>query len=110
MNDVVQNSQVTIAGSGTQFAIVGPLTFATVEHVVRLPVDWHGSGEDVTVDLAQVPRADSAGLALLVEWWREARLSGRALHVINIPARLHDLIRVNGLQALFPNQAPPSSK
>lgn len=92
-----------ITGSGSRFEIAGSLTFATVEQVVHLPADWRAGTEPVVLDLGGVPRADSAGLALMVEWWREAHAAGRALRVVNIPPRLKDLIRVNGLQDLFPS-------
>lgn len=99
------DNKAVISGGGNRFEISGPLTFATVEQVAHLPNGWQAGSEPVVIDLRGVPRADSAGLALMVEWWREARSAGRALRIVNIPARLQDLIRVNGLQDLFLNHA-----
>lgn len=104
MNATNDNGKATISGSGNHFEISGPLTFATVEQVAHLPSGWQTGSDSLTIDLRGVPRADSAGLALMVEWWREARTAGKTLLVLNIPARLYDLIRVNSLQDLFPDQ------
>ena len=90
--------------AGDRFSVRGPLTFSTVMHLGELPRAWGAGRDAVTVDLAEVPRADSAGLALLLEWLRAAQAQGRALNVINIPARLRDLMRVTNVADLFPER------
>ncbi|MCK7579441.1 MAG: STAS domain-containing protein [Chromatiales bacterium] len=55
------------------------------------------------IDLAQVERADSAGLALMIEWLKRAQVAGCKLRFANIPVQVQTLIRVNGLQAALPN-------
>ncbi len=55
----------------------------------------------VTVDLAGVTLADSAGIALLVEWHQRARAAGRALAFANIPDQVRKIIHVSGLQQAF---------
>ena len=52
-----------------------------------------------TVDLAQVAHVDSAGLALIVEWSRLARLAKRSLTLLNLPEQLQAMIRVHGLES-----------
>jgi phospholipid transport system transporter-binding protein len=48
-----------------------------------------------------VSRADSAGLALLVEWQRLARRAGRELRFTDIPEQVQSLIHVSGLSQAF---------
>ncbi len=94
----MNEARVTHEGAG-RVAVTGPLTFDTVHTLLALPAV---EGRDpITVDLAGVPRADSAGLALMLEWLRQARQNNRVLTFTHVPARLQDLIDVSGLSALF---------
>ena len=54
------------------------------------------------VDLSGVSDADSAGLAVLIEWVRGARLAGRAITVHGLPSRLAELARIGGVAELLP--------
>lgn len=80
--------------------VTGPLTFETVPRVLADSAPWFASAPgDIRVDLGAVTRADSAGLALLVEWLRLAREAGRELRLANAPAQLRSIVRVNNLSA-----------
>ena len=85
------------AGSTTQ-SVTGALTFETVPGLYQSSSSWFAGTGDLTIDLAQVTRADSAGLALLIEWLRRAQSANRKLRFANIPAQVQTLIRINGLQ------------
>ena len=53
------------------------------------------------VDLNGVSRADSAGLALLVEWLRESEKAGNEIAFINVPQQLLSIARVCGLDEIL---------
>ena len=55
-----------------------------------------------TVDLSGVTDADSAGLAVLIEWVRAARQSGRSIEFSGLPPRLAELARIGGVAELLP--------
>jgi len=55
----------------------------------------------VEVDLKDVSRADSAGLALLVEWLREAENADNEIVFINVPDQLLSIARVCGLDEIL---------
>lgn len=84
------------------FAMSGQLTFQTVpqfhEHAGDL---FKNSARPVTIDMRGVTLADSAGLALMIEWLQSARAAQREIVFTNIPDQMHDLIRVNGLTRVF---------
>lgn len=84
------------------YEIRGLLTFTTVPDLLQHSASWLGKDVPVTVDLQQVTRADSAGLALMIEWLRQARAGNTELRFIHIPSQLATLIRVSGLQDLIP--------
>ena len=56
---------------------------------------------DVELDLSGVTRANSAGLALLLQWQEDARRSGANLAVRNAPAALADLAGLSNLRELL---------
>lgn len=77
----------------------GPLTFATVPGLfIESNSIIKSASETITIDLQDVSRTDSAGLALLVEWLRAA---GSHARFVNIPAQLRRLIDVSGLARAF---------
>lgn len=85
------------AANGDCF-VTGALDFANVP---SLPLAVPGDGE-VAVDLSGVGRVDSAGVALLLEWVREARAHGRALVFRGMPAQLLAIARVSGVDTILP--------
>ncbi len=90
-----------LAQADGRYAIRGKLTFQTVpQFFTHTGTLFNGKGP-VTVDLAGVTLADSAGIALLVEWRQEARAAGRTLAFANIPEQVRKIIHVSGLQQAF---------
>jgi phospholipid transport system transporter-binding protein len=83
-------------------AITGSLTFQTVPDFLARSAPWFAEKDGPLVfDLAGVTLADSAGVALLLEWSRLARASGRDVRFTNTPLQVRTQLEVNGLvQAL----------
>jgi phospholipid transport system transporter-binding protein len=94
-------AEATVAGDGL-LAVRGVLSFDTVPEVYAQSAAWVQKGQgEITIDLKNVERADSAGLALLVEWLQLARRRNRELRFTNVSEQVRALVRVNGLgQAL----------
>ena len=91
------NAKATVAGDG-RLAVRGELSFDTVPDVYAQSAAWVRNAQGpITVDLKEVERADSAGVALLVEWLRLASGRGGKLSFANVPEQVRSLIRVNGL-------------
>ena len=82
-------------------SVTGELTFSTAPALLERSVSLKSASGKLIVDLQGVTRADSAGLALLVEWLRLARASGRDIHYVNLPDQLLRVVRVSGLEQLF---------
>jgi phospholipid transport system transporter-binding protein len=99
--------QATVRPDGV-LAVRGALTFDTVPGLWGQSTDWlANTNGPATVDLSEVRRTDSAGLALLMEWLRRAAGRGQTVKFINIPEQVRSLIRVNGLsQALNVPESP----
>lgn len=79
----------------------GELGFNSVPSVLKhAGVSMLGK-QQVTVDLKGITRADSAGLALLVEWLRESQLAGSSIVFLNVPAQMLSIARVCGLDEIL---------
>ena len=64
-----------------------------------------GNLQRAEVDLAGVSRADSAGLALLLEWSVSAAAAGRSLRYRNVPSAIASLAGISDVAELL--SAPP---
>ena len=51
--------------------------------------------------LSGVSKADSAGLALLLEWLRQAGAGGVELHYVNLPGQLLAMAQVAGVDGIL---------
>lgn len=92
-----------IAGQAGHFQLAGELSFATVPQVYLEADTLFGSPEAALVlDLGRVTRTDSAGLALLVEWLRQARRRSKNLHFRAIPDQLLAIATASGVDAVLP--------
>ena len=55
-----------------------------------------------TVDLAEVNEMDSALLAVLLAWLRDARGSNKTLSFVNLPESLRTIAQLYGVDRLIP--------
>ena len=73
---------------GGRFALSGDMSFETAEHILRESEELFEQFTRIEVDLSGVQKADSAGLALLLEWITWANHTVREIHYIDMPARI----------------------
>ena len=80
---------MTIASPG-HISVSSALTFETASRVCDAGVQCFVSdgSPTIVVDCAAVPNADSAGLAVLIEWRRWAHQHGRHLKFTNLPTQI----------------------
>lgn len=83
------------------YQVKGELTFATVPGVWQSSQGLFGS-DHLYFDLAQVTRADSAALALVLEWLRLAQARGVRLRLGHVPPQLLAVAKVSGVESLLP--------
>jgi phospholipid transport system transporter-binding protein len=82
--------------------LVGDLSFRSVPELLETARDMIGEVAEITVDLAEVRRSDSAGVALLVEWMRDVRRQGKSITYLNIPSQMLAIARVSSLDTVLP--------
>ena len=91
-------------GDAAALRVAGELNFATVPLLLEQgnALLAGRAGARVSLDLREVTRGDSAGLALLIEWMRTARRQGSAIEFRNIPPQMLAIARVSGLDDVLP--------
>ena len=95
-----QTCRIEPAGGG--YRVVGDLGLASATAVLAAGETAFAGQAAVEVDLAGVTDADSAGLAVLIEWTRSARRDGRGIVFKGLPPRLAALARIGGVYELLP--------
>ena len=90
--------QLVPMGEGV-WGVQGRLTFATTPEFVHR---FEALTGDVVIDLKQVELADSAGLAMLVEWAMQAEKKDMNMSFSNIPIQVLAMARVSGLDEILP--------
>lgn len=83
--------------SAGQFVVVGSLTFPSARHAAERGIRAFAasSASALQADLAGVRTADSAGLAVLVNWLAWAYANQRKLTFSHVPASIVDLARIS---------------
>ena len=84
-----------------RYGVAGEMTFDTAEQILRGSEAWFRDGTSLQVDLSQVTRADSAGLAVLLEWRALARSRGADVHYSGIPESLSAIAKTTEVEALI---------
>ncbi len=92
--------RLTEAGNGC-WLLEGELNFSSVLGVLELSLTDLTGSQEIQVDLKGVTRADSAGLALLLEWLRESERAGKAITFTNVPEQLLAISRLCGLDEIL---------
>jgi phospholipid transport system transporter-binding protein len=93
-----------------RYSVSGELTYATAPAALKRTLGLFHTKTQVVFDLRRVERADSAGIALLVEWVRLARKNGALLRLENLPDQVENLVRVSGTGVLLAPCCGPASQ
>jgi phospholipid transport system transporter-binding protein len=96
----MQSFSIEPAGAD-RLEVKGALTFATAADALRQGQKLIGASANFTVGLAGVDEADSAGLAVLIEWLALARARGATLRYESVPPQILAVARISDVQGLL---------
>ena len=88
--------------AGNCCSIEGDMNFSSVEQLLKGSITYFVAGSELLFDLGKVQHADSAGVALLVEWLRLAKEKQIRVQFRNIPPQMLAIIEVSDLQRRLP--------
>lgn len=91
----------SVTQSGERLSVAGTLDFTTARDVLGQVAPVIAATPSLTVDLKDVSRSNSAGLALMIEWLALATRAGHSLRFANVPNGLVQLARVCQVERLI---------
>lgn len=98
----MSSTSIKETGNG-QFAVEGELSKFTVPSIMKhAQAVIKGATQNLLIDLKDVTRTDSAGLALLLEWMTLASKKDLQIHFKNLPAQLWEIAKVSDLEDILP--------
>lgn len=80
----------------------GVLSFESVPALSEQAEALFDDQSRVEIDLNDVQRSDSAGVALLVEWMGQAQRRAVEIRYLNVPAQMLAIARVSSLDQILP--------
>jgi phospholipid transport system transporter-binding protein len=83
------------------FALDGEMSFETAERILVASEEPFEQHTRIEVDLAGVTKADSAGLALLLEWITWANHTVREIRFLSMPERILAIARTTEVEQLL---------
>jgi len=93
-------STLTRSSDG-QFAVSGVLGFDSVTELLQQSKTLFTDANAVNIDLSAVTHADSAGLALLLDWLRYGKQHNKTVRYQNLPAQLRSLAAISEVETLL---------
>lgn len=76
------------------YQVAGEMVFACASDLLSQAEKMLRSPGEIHIDLSRVNRADSAGLAVVLEWFRLAHAAGVKIHLEQVPEKLDALARI----------------
>lgn len=93
-----------------RFRVSGVLNATTAAGVLEESESRFAQAPKIDVDLGGVGDSDSAGLALLIEWMRMAKQSGKQIHFANVPEQIEALGRISEVEDLIGTSAAEAAR
>jgi len=90
------NTDIEQIESG-HFRMTGTLDFETVPLIWQKSMALFRSCDSLDIDFSAVTHSNSAGLALLIEWMRGARLKNQPIAFHHLPVQMQEIARVVGV-------------
>lgn len=102
MSGRAQTGGISVERRGDVVEVAGALTIATAREAMLAALPWFASDAALLrFDLAKLQRTDSAGLAVLLEWLRRARRTGKSVEYVGVPKRLRQLAAICELEEVL---------
>ena len=84
-----------------RFHVEGEMTFATARQLLSQSEDYFSKPQDLEINLSRVTAADSAGLALLLEWKARTGQAGHQLVVGGLPEAMRSIAHLCRIEPLL---------
>ncbi|GLQ00219.1 hypothetical protein GCM10007891_20720 [Methylophaga thalassica] len=85
-----------------RFVVTGEMTLESAKIALIESKGVFDAVNDIEIDLQHVTQADSAGLALLVDWMRAAKKAKKSIAFKHLPEQMDAIAKASGLDELLP--------
>jgi len=97
----VSDASLENLGDG-RFRVVGELDYETVDRLLEHDAGlFAGNPAEIEIDLSGVSHTTSVGLALMLEWLRQARARNIGIRFSQVPAQILGIARLSQLEAIL---------
>ncbi len=94
-------SAASLSANDTHLCISGDIDFTNVMFLYAKSLRLLSGKQSYIFDFSGVTASNSAGLALIIEWLRLARVNNTKAQFLNIPANLLSIAKAAGLDTLL---------
>lgn len=84
------------------FMVSGEMTLESAKLALVESKGVFDAVNDIEIDLQHVTQADSAGLALLLDWMRTAQKAKKPISFKHLPEQMNAIAKASGLDELLP--------
>ena len=84
-----------------RFAVKGDMSFATANALLRKSEKLFARHQSLAIDLSAVEKADSAGLALIIEWKSQAANRQADMQINGVPDTLVAIAKTSEVEDLL---------
>jgi len=97
------NDNKLLECSDGSLSLSGAISHQTVPELLKQSNKFFDSNDqrEIVIDLGQVSRSDSAGVALLIEWMRRAGRRNKTIRFLNIPQQMLEIAKVSGVDKIL---------
>lgn len=95
---------ITLDNTAQCLRVSGDLTIDAVPDYLKQSEELFSELSVLRIDLSAVSRSDSAGLALLIRWMREALASDKNIVFEQMPQQMLAMAKASGLDTILPLQ------
>ena len=97
----MSNATLETLGEG-RFRVVGDLDYETVNRLLEVDDELFAQNlANIEIDLGGIGRSTSVGLALMLEWLRQARSRNTVIRFSHVPPQMLGLAKVSQLETIL---------
>ena len=97
----MNNNAIQLKQNTEQAKLIGSLDFSNVLKVLKPGLSYVAQAQTPTFDFSEIKKANSAGIALMLAWWREAVRLKKKIVWLHIPKNMYALIKASDLEKIL---------
>ena len=97
----MNNNIIQLKQNAEQARLIGSIDFSNVLKVLDSGLRYVAQTQTPIFDFSEIEKANSAGIALMLAWWREATRLKKKIQWLHIPKNICALIKVSDLEKIL---------